>query len=187
MDVTQLRIIHRLSAAWLVSLQDLSAGIAVPGFLTRGSSSTKLARHAFQDLGVPECTFRTIKHQSYKHRPKKIRKNNWVYVWERCLLIHLPCSDAKRRFQLKNLINIKYFLTDSLTSHLKNVHSSNSNSAIRYQSQAPKNSVICTGGLDVVCVNILTFTWTKWDESSKLPRTKIVQKSKYNKTKLRYL
>ena len=74
MDVTQLRIIHRLSPAWLVSLQDLSAGIAVPGLLTRGSSSTKLARHAFQDLGVRECTFRTIKHQSYKHRPKKIRK-----------------------------------------------------------------------------------------------------------------
>ena len=74
MDVTQLRIIHRLSPVWLVSLQDLSACIAVPGLLTRGSSSTKLARHAFQDLGVPECTFRTIKHQSYKHRPKKIRK-----------------------------------------------------------------------------------------------------------------
>ena len=74
MDVTQLRIIHRLSPAWLVSLQGLSAGIAVPGLLTRGSSSTKLARHAFQDLGVRECTFRTIKHQSYKHRPKKIGK-----------------------------------------------------------------------------------------------------------------
>ena len=74
MDVTQLRIIPRLSPAWLVSLQDLSAGIAVPGLLIRGSSSTKLARHAFQDLGVRECTFRTIKHQSYKHRPKKIRK-----------------------------------------------------------------------------------------------------------------
>ena len=74
MDVTQLRIIPRLSPAWLVSLHDLSAGIAVPGLLTRGSSSTKLARHAFQDLGVRECTFRTIKHQSYKHRPKKIRK-----------------------------------------------------------------------------------------------------------------
>ena len=29
---------------------------------------------------------------------------------------------------------------------------------------------------------ILIFTWTKWDESSKLPWTKIVQKSKYNKT-----
>ena len=76
MDVTQLRIIHRLSPAWLVSLQDLSAGIAVPGLLTRGSSSTKLARHAFQDLGVRECTFRTIKHHSYKHQPKKIRKEN---------------------------------------------------------------------------------------------------------------
>ena len=75
-DITQLRIIHRLSPAWLVSLQDLSAGIAVPGLLTRGSSSTKLARLAFQDLGVPECTFRTIKHQSYKHPPKKIRKKN---------------------------------------------------------------------------------------------------------------
>ena len=73
-DITQLRIIHRLSPAWLVSLQDPSAGIAVPGLLTRGSSSTKLARLAFQDLGVPECTFRTIKHQSYKHRPKKIGK-----------------------------------------------------------------------------------------------------------------
>ena len=44
-----------------------------------------------------------------------------------------------------------------------------------------------TGGPDVVCVNILIFTWTKWDESSKLPWTKIVQKSKYNKTKLRHL
>ena len=40
---------------------------------------------------------------------------------------------------------------------------------------------------DVVCVNILTFTWTKWEKSSKLPWTKIVQKSKYNKRKLRYL
>ena len=76
MDVTQLRIIHRLSPAWLVSLQDPSAGIAVPGLLTRASSSTKLARHAFQDLGVPECTFRTTKHHSYKHPPKKIRKKN---------------------------------------------------------------------------------------------------------------
>ena len=44
-----------------------------------------------------------------------------------------------------------------------------------------------TGDPDVVCVNIIIFTWTKWDKSSKLPRTKIVQKSKYNKTKLRYL
>ena len=26
-----------------------------------------------------------------------------------------------------------------------------------------------TGCPDVVCVNILIFTWTKWDESSKLP------------------
>ena len=26
-----------------------------------------------------------------------------------------------------------------------------------------------TGGPDVVCINILIFTWTKWDESSKLP------------------
>ena len=25
------------------------------------------------------------------------------------------------------------------------------------------------GGPDVVCVNILIFTWTKWDESLKLP------------------
>ena len=96
MDVTQLRIIHRLSPAWLVSLQDLSAGIAVPGLLTRGSSSTKLARHAFQDLGVSECTFLTIKHHSYKHRPKKLRTKNWVCVWEIYILIHLSCSDAKR-------------------------------------------------------------------------------------------
>ena len=36
-------------------------------------------------------------------------------------------------------------------------------------------------------INIIIFTWTKYDESSKLPWTKIVQKSKYNKTKLRYL
>ena len=41
-----------------------------------------------------------------------------------------------------------------------------------------------TGGLDVVCVNILIFTWTKSDESFKLPWAKIAQKSKYNKTKL---
>ena len=41
-----------------------------------------------------------------------------------------------------------------------------------------------TGCPDVVCVNILIFTWTKWDESLKLPWTRIVQKSKYNKTKL---
>ena len=75
-DATQPWIIHRLSPAWLVSRQDLSAGIAVPGLLTRGSSSAKLARHAFQDLGVPGCIIRTIKHQSYKHRPKKIRKKN---------------------------------------------------------------------------------------------------------------
>ena len=26
-----------------------------------------------------------------------------------------------------------------------------------------------TSGPDVVCVNILIFTWTKWDGSSKLP------------------
>ena len=76
MDVTQLRIIHRLYPAWLVSLQDLSAGIAVPALLTRGSSSEKLARHAFQDLGVLGCTFRTIKHQSYNYRTKKIGKKN---------------------------------------------------------------------------------------------------------------
>ena len=76
MDVTQHRIIHRLSPAWLVLLQDLSPGIAVPGLLTHGSLSTKLARHAFQDLGVPGCTFRTIKRQSYKHRPKKIKTKN---------------------------------------------------------------------------------------------------------------
>ena len=44
-----------------------------------------------------------------------------------------------------------------------------------------------TGDPDVVCVNIIIFTWTKWDESSKLPRIKIVQKSNYNKTKLIYL
>ena len=75
-DVTQHRIIHRLSPAWLVLLQDLSPSIAVPGLLTHGSLSTKLARHAFQDLGVPECTFRTIKHQSYKHRPKKMKTKN---------------------------------------------------------------------------------------------------------------
>ena len=56
-DITQLRIIHRLSPAWLVSLQDPSAGIAVPGLLTRGSSSAKLARHVFQDLGVPNAHF----------------------------------------------------------------------------------------------------------------------------------
>ena len=43
-----------------------------------------------------------------------------------------------------------------------------------------------TGGPDVVCVNISIFTWTKWDELSQLPWTKIVQKSKYNKTKLQY-
>ena len=43
-----------------------------------------------------------------------------------------------------------------------------------------------TGGPDVVCVNILIFTWTKWVELSQLPWTKIVQKSKYNKTKLQY-
>ena len=36
-------------------------------------------------------------------------------------------------------------------------------------------------------VNILIFTWTKWDELSKLPSTKIVQDSKYDKTELRYL
>ena len=35
--------------------------------------------------------------------------------------------------------------------------------------------------------NITVFTWTKWDESSKLPWTKIVQKSQYDKTKVRYL
>ena len=33
----------------------------------------------------------------------------------------------------------------------------------------------------------MSITWTKWGELSKLPWTKIVQKSKYNKTKLRYL
>ena len=43
-----------------------------------------------------------------------------------------------------------------------------------------------TGCPDVVCVNILIFTWIKWDVSSKLPWTKMVQKSKYNKKKLRY-
>ena len=26
-----------------------------------------------------------------------------------------------------------------------------------------------TGGPDEMCVNILIFTWTKWDKSSKLP------------------
>ena len=46
---------------------------------------------------------------------------------------------------------------------------------------------ITTGGPDVLCVNILIFTWTKWDESSKILLTKIVQKLKYNKTKLTYL
>ena len=69
-DVTQFQIIHRLSPAWLVSLQDLSAGIAEPGLLTRGSSSAKLALRDFQDLEVPGCTFRTIEHQSCKHRAK---------------------------------------------------------------------------------------------------------------------
>ena len=34
---------------------------------------------------------------------------------------------------------------------------------------------LTTGGPDVACVNILIFTWTKWDESSKLPCTKIIQ------------
>ena len=38
-------------------------------------------------------------------------------------MIHLSCSDAKRRFQQKNLLNIKYFLNDSVTSRLKNIHS----------------------------------------------------------------
>ena len=48
-------------------------------------------------------------------------------------------------------------------------------------------ATVLTGSPDVVCVNILIFTWTKWYESSKLAWTEIVQKSKYNKTKLRYL
>ena len=44
-----------------------------------------------------------------------------------------------------------------------------------------------TGCPDVVCVNILIFTWIKWDVSSKLPWTKMVQKSKYNKIKAKIL
>ena len=48
-------------------------------------------------------------------------------------------------------------------------------------------ATVWTGSPDVVCVNILIFTWTKWYEPSKLTWTEIVQKSKYNKTKLRYL
>ena len=46
-DVAQLWIIHRLSPAWLVSPQGLSAGIAVPGLLRSGSSLEELAVHAF--------------------------------------------------------------------------------------------------------------------------------------------
>ena len=53
----------------------------------------------------------------------------------------------------------------------------------------PKISHRCssTGCPDVVCVNILIFTWIKWDVSSKLPWTKMVQKSKYNKIKAKIL
>ena len=36
-------------------------------------------------------------------------------------------------------------------------------------SAGDKMTCLITGGPDVVCVNILIFTWTKWDESSKLP------------------
>ena len=68
-DVTQFWIVHRLSLAWLVSCQDLSAGIAVPGLLRRDSSSVELAVHVFQDLEVAGCTFHKEAHQSYKHQP----------------------------------------------------------------------------------------------------------------------
>ena len=44
-DVTQFWIVHRLSPAWLVSLHDLSAGIAVPGLSRRDSLSVELAVH----------------------------------------------------------------------------------------------------------------------------------------------
>ena len=69
MDVTQILIVHRLSSAWLVSLQDLSAGIAVPGLSTHGSSWAELAVHVFSDLEVPGRTFHKEEHQSYKHQP----------------------------------------------------------------------------------------------------------------------
>ena len=70
-DVTQLWIIHQLSPAWLVSLQDLSAGIVVQGFLRCGSSQEELARHAFQDLEVPRYTSHITEHQSFKRLSKK--------------------------------------------------------------------------------------------------------------------
>ena len=68
-DVTQFWIVHRLYPAWLVSLQDLSAGIAVPGLLGRDSSSVELAVRVFSDLEVRGCTFHKEAHQSYKHQP----------------------------------------------------------------------------------------------------------------------
>ena len=76
LDVTQFWIVHRLYPAWLVSLQDLSAGIAVPGLLGRDSSSVELAVHVFSDLEVRGCTFHKEAHQSYKHQPM----NNTDYL-----------------------------------------------------------------------------------------------------------
>ena len=61
--------VDRLSPAWLVSPQALSAGIAVPGHETRHLLQAPLVLHAFGDLEVAGCTFHKEEHQSCKHQP----------------------------------------------------------------------------------------------------------------------
>ena len=61
--------VDRLSPAWLVSPQALSAGIAVPGHETRHLLQAPLVLHALGDLEVAGCTFHKEEHQSCKHQP----------------------------------------------------------------------------------------------------------------------
>ena len=66
--------------AWLVSLQDLYAGIVVPGLLSHGWLSLELVRHAFQDMEVLRRTFHIKEHQSYKHQPEKDQDEHKLFT-----------------------------------------------------------------------------------------------------------
>ena len=60
--------VNRLSPAWLVSPQALSADIAAPGHETRHLLQAPLVRYAFGDLEVAGCTFHKEEHQSCRHQ-----------------------------------------------------------------------------------------------------------------------
>ena len=76
--------VHRLSPAWLVSPQALSAGIAAPGHETHRSLPAPLVRYAFGDLEVVGCTFRKEEHQSCRHQPNNNNLRKSILLQKKC-------------------------------------------------------------------------------------------------------